>query len=249
MNKKGERVNRVQLRESERCLRDFQREKLTGSMTFDACTTADRKGRVLRAEQKTATREDKKCDRLNVPPHFAYTDSATVNAASVTGALALTYEIFGTPPVPDANLATRAANAEMAQCQFEMLKRAGGLENAVLKEANKVIKTALKDERVGSAGALEDELQRVFFSSNTRINSVRDRLVRGVNRKCADLQVSPDTIFPGYDCANQNPNLSQVETCVIAASRCEACVKINAFDALNLDCDQADDRVTNGSCP
>jgi hypothetical protein len=111
-----------------------------------------------------------------------------------------------------------------------------------------VIKTVLKDDSVGSAAALEAELQTVF-SSNTRINSARDRLVRGVNRKCADLQVSPDAIFPGYDCAVPNPSLNQVETCVIAASRCEACVKINAFDALNLDCDQADDRVTNGSCP
>jgi hypothetical protein len=203
---------------------------------------------VLKAEQKTASREDKKCDRLNVPPHFAYTDSVPVNAAAVNGALALTYEIFGTPPVPDASLATRAANREMAKCQFEMLKRAGGLENAALREANKVIKTVLKDDSVGSATALENELQSVFFSSNNRINSARNRLVRGVNRKCDDLQVSPDTIFPGYDCGVLNPSLSQVETCVIAASRCEACVKINAFDALSLDCDEADDRVINGSC-
>jgi len=28
---------------------------------------------------------------------------------------------------------------------------------------------------------------------------------------------------------------------VIAAGRREACLKINAFDALNLDCDQVDD--------
>jgi hypothetical protein len=218
-------------------------------MTFDACTTADRKDRVWKAEQKTVAREDKKCDRLNVPPHFAYTDSATVNAAAVNGALALTYEILGAPPVPDANLATRAANREMAQCQIEMLKRADRLENAVLKEANKVKKAALKDERADSAAALGSELQTVFSSSNNRINSARNRLVRGVNRKCADLQVSADTIFPGYDCAIPKPSLNEVETCVIAASRCEACVKLNAFDALNLDCDQADDQVTNGSCP
>ncbi len=44
-------------------------------------------------------------------------------------------------------------------------------------------------------------------------------------------------------------NLGDVEICVIAAARCEACSKINAFDDLNLDCDQADDRLANGSCP
>ena len=40
-----------------------------------------------------------------------------------------------------------------------------------------------------------------------------------------------------------------VEACAIAAARCEACLKINAFDDLNLDCDQADDQFANESCP
>jgi hypothetical protein len=43
--------------------------------------------------------------------------------------------------------------------------------------------------------------------------------------------------------------LRQVEACVIEAARCEACVKINVFDDLNLDCDQADDQTANESCP
>jgi hypothetical protein len=248
MNKNGERVNKAQLRENERCLKDFQREKLSASMTFDACTTADRKDKVLRAEDKTSTREGKKCAPPDALPPFAYTGSATVNPAAIDGALALTYEIFGSPPVLDANLATRAADKETAKCQLEMLKRADRLENTVLKEVNKAKKKALKDESVNRAAALEARLQAVF-SSNKRINSARDRLVKGVDRKCADLQAPPDAIFPGYDCAKLNPNLSEVEACVIAASRCEACVKINTFDALSLDCDLVDDLNTNGSCP
>jgi hypothetical protein len=249
MNKNGAKVNKVQLRENERCLRDFQREKLSASMTsFDACTTADRKGKVRKAEQRTAKREAKKCGPPNAIPPFAYTNSPTVNAAAIDGALALTYEIFGSPPVLDANLATKAADKETAKCQLEMLKRADKIENTVLREVNKAKKKALKDENVDSAAALEVRLQAVF-SSNRRINSARDRLVKRVNRKCADLQAPPDAIFPGYDCATPNPNLSQVEACVIAASRCEACVKINTFDALGLNCDQADDLNTNGSCP
>ncbi len=45
-----------------------------------------------------------------------------------------------------------------------------------------------------------------------------------------------------------NPNLGDVEACAIAAARCEACVEINAFDGLDLDCDWADDQTANGSC-
>ena len=72
--------------------------------------------------------------------------------------------------------------------------------------------------------------------------------MRTVDRKCADLQAPPGTFFLGA-CGMGSPNLNQVETCVIAVARCEACLKINAFDNLNLDCDQADDQDVNGSCP
>jgi hypothetical protein len=216
-------------------------------MTFDACTTADQKGRVQKAADRTVAREDKKCDSLDVPPPFVYTNSATVNAAAVDGALALTYEIFGGPPVLDANLVTRADNKDTARCQFEMLKRADNLENTVLKKLNMAKKKALTDKTVNSDATLEARLQTVL-SSTDKINRAEDRLMKGVDRKCAVLHTTPDTIFPG-ECAAGDPDLRQVEICVIAAARCEACLKINAFDDLNLDCDQADDQTANASCP
>ena len=250
MNGNGEKVNRVQLRENERCLVDFQRGRLIAPpMSFDACTTADRRERVDRAMARTAARQGRRCDPLEVPPPpFAFTGSATVNLAAVNGALALTYEIFGDSPVLDADLVTRDANRETARCQFEMLRRADRLETTVVREVNKAKRRALKDEAVNSEAALELKLQAVF-SGNDRIKRARDRLETRVNKRCADLQDPPDTIFPGYDCAKPNPNLGDVEDCVVAAARCEACVKINAFDALHLNCDEADDGAPNGSCP
>jgi hypothetical protein len=243
MNKRGEKVNKAQLRENERCLRNFQRN-WAWSPGFDACTTDDEKGRVQRAWDRTIAREEKKCDTLAVPPPFAYTGSETVNPAAENGARELIYKIFGGPPVLDANLATRADDKEAAKCQLEMLKRADKLENTVLKEINKAKRRALKDEAVDSAAALEAELQAVFYT-NDRITKTQDRLMRGVDRKCDVLQDPPDTIdtiFPG-ECATGDPNavgpaaLRLVEICVIEAARREACLKINAFDDLNLDCD------------
>jgi hypothetical protein len=184
-------------------------------------------------------REARKCDSLDAAPPFAYTDSTIVNTAAVNGALALTYEIFGGPPVLDDDLVTRAADTETARCQFEVLKRADNLENTVLKEVNKAKRQALKDEAVDSAAALEAKL-RAVFSSNDRIEKTQDRLVTWVDRRCTVLQVRPDTIFSG-DCADGDPDWLQFETCVIEAARREACLKINAFDDLNLGCDQADD--------
>jgi hypothetical protein len=247
MSKSGEKVNKGQLKENERCLMDFQREKLVALMTFDSCMTADRKGKVQKAREKTATQEGKKCDPLDVPPRFAYADSATVNAAAVDGALSLIYAIFGGPPALDADLVTNADDKDLAKCQLEMLKRADRLENRVLKEVIKVEKKAIKDKTVDSEAALEAKLGAVF-SSNDKIDKTGDMLVQGVDKKCAALQGPLDTIFPG-DCGEGDPSLGEVEACAIAAARCEACLKINAFDDLNLDCDQADDQTTNGSCP
>jgi hypothetical protein len=224
---------------------DFQKEKLIAPMTFDSCMAADRKDKVLSAWRRTAMREDAKCDSLDVPPPFAYTDSATVNGAAKDGALMLTHAIFGRP-VLDADLATMADSKDTARCQLEMLKRTNKLENTVLKEVNKAKKRALKDEAVGNDTTLEARLQAVF-SSNRKINRAQNMLARRVDRRCSNLQAHPDEIFPGK-CSEGDPNLDEVEDCVIAAARCEACSMINAFDDLDLDCDQADDQTVNGSC-
>jgi hypothetical protein len=124
-----------------------------------------------------------------------------------------------------------------------MLKRAGKLHGTVLKEVNKAKKSALEDPAVDSASALETALAEVF-SWNDRIAKSEGTLVSRVERKCAPLE-SPAAVFPG-ECADQD--LRTVESCAIAAARCQACATINAFDALSLNCDLADDRSANGSC-
>ena len=269
MNRKGARVNKAQLRLNEMCLNNFQKGKLGERMgaAFDECTLADRKGNVLNAAKTTEKRQAKKCDSLDVLPPFAYTGAETVNAAAVNGALTLTYELFGgaqrdadngravcdAPRVTDGRavcdadvgLPTSPSKLEVPQCQLQMLKSAGKLEKTVLKQVNKAKKRALKDEAVNSAAALGNELMAVF-SSDDKISRAEAKLVKSVDKKCDDLDEALDTVFAG-SCGD--PVLSDVEDCVIAAARCQSCLKINAFDALNLDCDQADDQNANGSCP
>jgi hypothetical protein len=191
-------------------------------------------------------RENRSCVSLDVPPPFAYTDSATVNAVAEYGARALIYKIFGGPLPRDAHLATLADSKDTARCQLEMLRRANKLENTVLKEVNKAKKQALKLDWVLSDTTLEAKLWAVF-SSNDRISRARGMLVNGVDRKCAALPTPPDAIFAG-ECSEGDRSLSEIEACVVAAARCEACMKINAFDDLNLHCDQADDQDVNESC-
>ncbi len=245
MNKNGAKVNKVQLKEVEKCLKDLQNGKLDTSL--EVCTTADPNGKVQKAIDKTESGEEKRCDPLapaRASP-FGYTAAVTVNQAAVAGGLGLVHEIFG-DPVQDGDLATKTADKETASCQYEMLKQAGKLEGTVMKEVTKAKKTALKDPMVTSGAALEVSLAAVFDPANDKLGKAEGRLVKGVDKKCGSLSVSPATIFPGA-CAN--PDLQVVEGCAIAAARCQACSKLNAFDGLGLGCDQLDDASINGSCP
>jgi hypothetical protein len=176
-------------------------------------------------------------------PPFAYTDSTTVNDDAVAGALRLLRHIFG-DPVGDADLFTNSIDANAARCQLELLKRVNKLENTLLKATNKAKKGFFKDAVVIRAAELEAEIAAVF-SLNGKVLSKQDQLVQKVDEKCATVP-NPEAVFPGT-CAK--PTLAEVEQCVIGAARCQACLKINAFDALELDCDQLDDSTTNLSCP
>ena len=152
MNKDGQKVDARQLRENESCLRDHQKGKLSSSV--EACTTADRKGKVAKAEDKTVTDEQKLCAPLNPLPPFAYTDAPTVNDAAVAGPIDLIHAIFG-DPIDDGDLSTNAIAKDTARCQKEMLRRANRLEDTVLRELNKAKKDAIKDPAVNSAEKLE----------------------------------------------------------------------------------------------
>jgi len=96
---------------------------------------------------------------------------------------------------------------------------------------------------------LESALQAILspLLSNPRISTAQRALANGVDRKCGALEAPLDSVFAG-DCGDESANLSEFEVCVIAAARCAACSKINAFDDLDLDCDEIDDQLANRSC-
>ena len=240
MNKNGAKVSRAQLRENQMCLRDHQQGTLT--TTFEVCSTDDRNKKMQKIDDKTVQRETKKCDSLPIAPPFAFTGSTTVYQAGVEGAMALTYAIFGGPPVLDTDLAKKPGDKDMAKCQLGMLRGASKLENTVLKQINKAKKQAIGLESV-SASALETALTGILRADD-KITGAEQKLVTGVAKKCALLR-NPATAFPGA-CAD--PDLGVVAGCVIAAARCQACLKIEAFDGLHLDCDELDDGAANMSC-
>jgi len=243
MSRSGAKVNATQLKNNEKCLGDYRRGKL--STSFEVCLDADRNGKVGRAAQKTVSTQARKCSPLSAPPAFAYSDAASVNPAATAAAQALTRRIFG-DPVDDASLFSVATDNHAAKCQSEMLKRANKLETTTVKEVNKTKKSSLRDAVAVSAAALESTLATVF-AANAKITKAEAKLRRGVEQRCSALgSTPPDLVFPGACAA---ATLLAIEECAIAAARCQACLKTSAFDASDLDCDQADDHSANASCP
>ena len=82
-------------------------------------------------------------------------------------------------PVLDADLVTKADNKDTARCQLEMLKRANKLENTVLKEVNKAKKRALKDEAVRQRHGTRGEAAGCFLLERARSTGPRDMLAKG----------------------------------------------------------------------
>ncbi len=246
----GARVHQAQLDEIQSCLADFQNGRLAKAMTFDACTTADRTGRIRKAQKLAASRDAKACEALDALVSLGYADLATVNAAAVEGALALTHKLLGGPPVLDASLATRAEDRPLADCQLEMLARASRLESSVIEQVNGAKAEALQFALADGSSPFDAKSRAVRSTLlwDAEINSAQDLLVDQVDGKCSGLQTPLDAIFPG-GCASEAADLPEVLRCASAAARCEACSTINRFGGLTFDCDQADDQVANRSCP
>jgi hypothetical protein len=243
MNRAGEKVNKAQLTQNEKCLSEFQRGKL--ETAFEKCIVATDPfaldvGRLKKAQEKTEKQDRKSCLSLNPPPPFGYTGADTVNSAAVLGARALVEALFD-KPVDDADLFTKGQVKTSAACQLAMLKEGDRVEKTAVKEVTKAKKKALKKD--GIAGAVElTAVVAQALTGNSKIQKREAKLKKKVDKKCGELSPPFITPFPGH--CGLGATLGEVEDCVIREANCLACWKIKTFDALNLDCNG----LTGGSC-
>ena len=242
MNKAGSKVDKAQFKDNEKCLKDFQKGKLVGPV--EDCLTADLKGKVQKAKAKTDKEDGKKCVPLMPQPAFGYTGAQTVNDAGVEGPIDLFHTIFGDPAADNVFLIGKA-NKDSAKCQTDMLKQGDKLEDVVLKELVKAKEDAIKLDTVNSSATLGAAIA-LQLSSSPKIAKQEDNFLKKVSKSCSSLQVAASMAFPGI-CADDDPAV--LTDCVIAAARCVACVKMNEFDGLTMDCDLGDNNAADGSCP
>jgi hypothetical protein len=238
LNKGFAKVAKAQGKDIVACVKNGSKGKL-GAQSIEECLTADNKGKVAKAVQKTLAKAPPKCSQ---PPDFGATDASTVNQVAVEKELALIHEIFGSD-LDDAILDAREeSEVEAAKCQVAVAKAGQKCHDAKLKEFNKCKKAGLKEGSIERVSELKlcmgvDPKGKIAKACDTKLSAT-------VSKKCPG-SVDLAGAFPG--CNTGDPGL--LAACVDRIIACRACLALNEADVLNRDCDLFDDTLDNDSCP
>ncbi len=234
MNKSGQKVLATQGKENSSCVKNAGNNKLTG--TAQDCLTADPKGKLGKANQKTVDGETKKC---TVAPAFAKTDAATVNSAARAEELALTEDIFSNPL--DTSIIDASVDKTGAGCQAAMVKGYEKLTATYAKTFNGCKKDELKNAAAGEAVIAACLGQ----DPKGKIGKTENKLSDTPAKKC--VGVDQTTAFPGA--CSAAASMADCADNMIARARCRTCQSIALQDGLSAPpCDDDDDGVLNGSC-
>ncbi len=233
MNKSGQKVAKTQGKENSKCLKSAGAGKLTG--TAEACVTGDSKGKVGKAQGKTASGQAKKC--VGTPPSFGFADSSVINAAAVAEELSLLHDIYG------ANLdAAVLSDKAGAGCQSAVAKAYEKFAATRGKQFVSCKKSGLKDGVITDASGLE---ACISDDAKNKVSKARGKIVSGVDKKCVGVDLA--AAFPG-ECQGATATNQAFADCIAEASDCRMCTAINAYDGLNRGCDTFDNGLLDGSC-
>ncbi|MCH6562793.1 MAG: hypothetical protein IH800_10310 [Myxococcales bacterium] len=247
VNKNFAKVASAQGKEICDCIKRGSKESLAG--TIEECMTADAKGKVEKAQQKTLSKESKSC---GTTPEFGYSSGANANDAAIAKELAIIHGIFGDNL--DAVIMTEFMAKNAAKCQHAVAKQAKKCQDAKLKVFTSCKKDALKGGKSAAPVESAQQLQDACLGTGAEAmpdpkgkiqKDCVDKLGDTIDKKCTSKEgVVLSAVFPLFD-----PNGgSTLQAFVDRIIECEACKAINQADALNRNCDLFDDGLANGSC-
>jgi len=224
------------------CIKDGAKGRLTEPISpIESCLSADRNGKVAQAQAGTSSAFDKSC--TTSPPDFGATNPTTVNNAAVQAELDLIHIIFG--PDLDAVIASELPDKNESKCQQKIARSAKKCLEAMLKEFNGCKKLALGNPT--DPATLSADLEACMFTDSKRkvAKFCGSSISNQLQKKCVAKDVDLAAAFPGIGVAGA----SALESALAQTTGCLACRALNSADALNRDCDDADDGIVNGSCP
>ncbi len=224
------------------CIKDGAKGRLSEPISpIESCLSADRSGNVAKAQAGTSSAFNKSCTASL--PDFGVTDPTTVDNAAVEAELDLIHIIFG--PDLDAVIASEIPDKNESKCQQKIARSAKKCLETKLKEYNRCKKLALGNP-IDPAALPADLEACVFADPKGKVAKFCGRSIsKQVQKKCVLKDVNLAAAFPGIGVAGA----SALENALGQTTGCLACRALNTADALNRDCDDADDGIVNGSCP
>ena len=238
LNRQLARMSKMQGREVKRCLKNFAKQKLTGSM--ELCLEADARGKVAKAATKALSAEAEDCN--GVTPNFGPTDAATIIDVAIREQIDLVHDVFGA--VLSNGLIPDAQDRSASRCQRGVAKSLEKCQIVMLKEFNKCKKEGLK-----SGQFLEAEDLKICIGADPDLKIARTcdpgigKITSTIGQRCPGVNLF--TAFPGCNVTGTGP----LAACLKQKASCGICSALNEADGLQQDCDLFDNGVMDGSCP
>lgn len=232
-------------------------EKEAEFVSREACTRADAKGKVAKADDKTASDFEKKCTGTSrkppgvakLPP-WGVTDASTASGAG-EGAYDVFHDVFGI----DLDLAA-AEDEAGALCQRLVAKELRACQAAKLREFNACKKAGLARESdpfdaasdlaicLGADPKGKAAKRCDLFEEVAPGRFKQDGLRKQLAKKCVAKEVDLGRAFPG--CASADAEATHA--CLERSVACRTCLAVARSDGVELDCDRLDDGAENASC-
>lgn len=247
-NKDTIKVEAAQGKLGSGCVKDAVK---TGS-NAETCMNADAKNKVGGKEGKTTSDDSKQCTGKPPLPDFAYTGSATANAAAVQAGKDIVHDAFGNPI--DSGLFSCDTFPAECLCQRQAIDRVVKIFNATNQIFVHCKKEALAinhDPFMGGASSPADIEDCATNASTTdglsvnadpkgKIGAATTQLSDTITKFCG---TTANDEFGGGVC-NGLSNANRT-TCLAQRVKCRFCQEVNTADNLAIDCTT----FSGGTCP
>lgn len=244
INKDGAAVAKTQGKESIGCLKSAGKGVLTGP-AVQACLTADAKGKVQKAKDKTSADQTKNC---GTAPTIGYTSAAAINTAAQQGEIDLTADVFNTDLGAAAISCT--TNKPGCTCQQKVQKIVEQLASTKLStfvSCKKTVLAAGANTNAALMKCVNDAATAGSIAADTKgkIAKLVTKLNDTITKSC-DTPGVTGAAFPGV-CTGLNDGM--LATCLDTHVECRVCQTLNEMEGfVFVNCDLFDNGVADATC-
>ena len=207
----------------------------------EACVVNNPDGKIDAKEQKVSDLfgPGTKCDP--VPPVIVK-PAAIGNAAHVSAITRLMHEFFGNP------MGVISTAKMDAKCLNKTVQRATQAFTEIIKQHRACKKAGLKGGTVTSNASLLAACGTFpLLDASGKAAAKLDKLDADVESTCAQPGIDLAALFDGLPPACHG-TAAALSGCVVAHTRCRACIALNYADSQTMSCDTMDDGAANLSC-